>query len=57
MTITTGTRFNHYEILTRIAAGGMGEVYRAKDSRLDREVAIKVLPAAFSEDSARPGSF
>ncbi len=53
MEITTGTRFNHYEVLTALGAGGMGEVYRAKDPRLNREVAIKVLPADFANDADR----
>ena len=44
MTIATGTRLGPYEILNAIGAGGMGEVYRARDTRLDRIVAIKVLP-------------
>lgn len=44
MTISPGTRFGPYEIMGPIAAGGMGEVYRAKDPRLKREVAIKILP-------------
>src|SRR5208283_3268942 len=42
-TLLPGTRFGNYEILQRLGAGGMGEVYRAKDSRLDREVAIKTV--------------
>ena len=42
-TLSPGTRFGSYEILQRLGAGGMGEVYRAKDTRLDREVAIKTL--------------
>ena len=46
MALTPGTRLGYYEILGAIGAGGMGEVYRARDPRLDREVAIKVLPAA-----------
>ncbi|MFN0120174.1 MAG: protein kinase domain-containing protein, partial [Blastocatellia bacterium] len=50
---TPGTRFDHYEILAPLGAGGMGEVYRAKDTRLDRAVAIKVLPADFANDAER----
>jgi serine/threonine protein kinase len=46
-------RLGPYEILSALGAGGMGEVYRAKDLRLNREIAIKVLPAAFSNDSER----
>jgi len=48
MAVSTGTRLGPYEILSAIGAGGMGEVYRAKDTRLDRTVAIKVLPAHLS---------
>jgi eukaryotic-like serine/threonine-protein kinase len=44
MSVSIGTRLGPYEILAFIGAGGMGEVYRAKDSRLGRDVAIKVLP-------------
>jgi eukaryotic-like serine/threonine-protein kinase len=43
----TGDRLGPYEILAPIGAGGMGEVYRARDTKLDRDVAIKVLPASF----------
>ena len=50
MTLTTGTRLARYEILSRLGAGGMGEVYRARDTRLDRDVAIKVLSEQFAQD-------
>src|SRR5512143_161966 len=53
MTLAAGTRLGPYEILSPIGAGGMGEVYRAKDPRLGREVAVKVLPASFSNDADR----
>jgi len=53
MTLQTGSRLGPYEILSPLGAGGMGEVYRAKDPRLGREVAIKVLPASFSKDPDR----
>src|ERR1017187_9187078 len=53
MALTSGTKLGPYEIVAPVGAGGMGEVYRARDTRLDREVAIKVLPAAFSADSDR----
>ncbi len=53
MTLSAGSRLGPYEILGQIGAGGMGEVYRAKDPRLGREVAIKVLPASFSADADR----
>ncbi len=53
MTLAAGARLGPYEILSPLGAGGMGEVYRAKDPRLGREVAIKVLPASFSQDPDR----
>ena len=53
MPLTPGSRLGPYEILSAIGAGGMGEVYRAKDPRLGRDVAIKVLPASFSADADR----
>ena len=57
MTLTPGTRLGVYDILTQIGAGGMGEVYRARDTKLDRDVAIKVLPDLFARDSDRLARF
>src|SRR5438874_8423195 len=51
MTMTSGTRLGPYEIVAPIGAGGMGEVYKARDTRLDRAVAIKILPDAFARDA------
>ncbi len=53
MTLTRGTRLSPYEVISPIGAGGMGEVYRAKDTRIGREVAIKLLPAEFSTQQDR----
>src|SRR5450759_4086620 len=50
MTISAGTRLGPYEIVSPLGAGGMGEVYRARDTRLGREVAVKVLPAHRAQD-------
>src|SRR6202158_4665757 len=52
MALTSGTKLGPYEIESPLGAGGMGEVYRARDSRLDREVAIKVLAADLSSDAS-----
>ena len=53
MTLSAGTRLGPYEIVAPLGAGGMGEVYRARDPRLSREVAIKVLPAGFAAHPER----
>jgi len=57
MTLSAGTRLGPYEIVAPIGAGGMGEVYRARDERLKRDVAIKVLPAELAEDAERRSRF
>jgi serine/threonine protein kinase len=53
MPLSPGSRLGPYEVLSPLGAGGMGEVYRARDPRLGREVAIKVLPDGFSADAER----
>src|SRR6267154_1977407 len=57
MPLAPGTKLGPYEIQSPLGAGGMGEVYRAKDTRLDRTVAIKILPAAISADPAAKQRF
>src|SRR6202171_3908464 len=57
MPLSVGERLGPYEILAPIGAGGMGEVWRARDTKLDREVAIKVLPAALAQDPDRLARF
>ena len=57
MSISPGSRLGPYEILSLLGAGGMGEVYRARDPRLAREVAIKVLPAERMADESRRRRF
>lgn len=57
MPLAAGTRIGVYEIASVIGAGGMGEVYRARDTRLDRDVAIKILPEVFAADPERFARF
>jgi eukaryotic-like serine/threonine-protein kinase len=57
MNLGAGTKLGPYEIQSPLGAGGMGEVYRAKDTRLERTVAIKILPAQFSADPVRKQRF
>src|SRR6266542_2375976 len=57
MRLAAGTRLGPYEVLAPIGAGGMGEVYRATDTRLKRDVALKVLPEAFWRDQERMARF
>jgi serine/threonine protein kinase len=57
VTLATGTRLGPHEILAAIGAGGMGEVYQAHDTKLGRDVAIKVLPEAFARDPDRLSRF
>jgi eukaryotic-like serine/threonine-protein kinase len=57
MTLPSNTRLGPYEIRSRLGEGGMGEVYRARDTKLGRDVAIKVLPASLSENADRLNRF
>ena len=57
MLLAPGARVGHYEILSMLGRGGMGEVYRARDTRLNRDVAVKVLQSAFVDDGDRLGVF
>jgi serine/threonine protein kinase len=57
MSLAPGTRLGPYEVIAPIGAGGMGEVYRARDTKLGREVALKLLPDAFASDAERIARF
>ena len=57
MSLTPGTRLGQYEVMTAIGEGGMGAVYRARDTKLDRDVALKVLPDLFTHDPERLARF
>ena len=57
MALDAGTRFGPYEVVEQIGSGGMGEVYRATDTNLKRDVAVKVLPESFSDDADRLARF
>src|SRR5262249_15156863 len=57
MPLALGTRLGPYKILAPLGAGGMGEVYRARDTRLGRDIALKVLPEVFSKDAERMARF
>ena len=57
MTITAGSRLGVYDLTALIGEGGMGRVYKARDTKLDRDVAIKILPEAFAHDADRLARF
>ena len=57
MTLSAGTQLGPYQIISPLGAGGMGEVYRARDTKLDRDVAIKVLPETMTRDAERVARF
>ena len=57
MALQQGTRLAAYEIISPLGAGGMGEVYRARDTKLQRDVALKILPEAMAQDAQRMARF
>ena len=57
MALSAGTRLGHYDVTALLGEGGMGEVYQARDTKLDRDVALKVLPEAFTSDPDRLARF
>ncbi len=57
MSLSVGSRLGHYEVSALIGQGGMGEVYRARDTKLGRDVALKVLPDVFADDPERLARF
>jgi serine/threonine-protein kinase len=57
MSLTAGTKIGPYQVIAELGRGGMGEVYRARDARLDRDVAIKILPELFAQDPERLARF
>ncbi len=57
MSLASGSKLSPYQVLTPLGAGGMGEVYRARDNRLGRDVALKFLPEAFAADTERMARF